>query len=135
MTGAVTAGAFPPVAQRYLSQAREMQALSFSDHIPLVCFGIALPSLVLFAEWLYARSGDHLCNAIARRWSRIMVTLFAVDVITGTVLIFAMGLLWPNFTGTFGGVLGLRFAVEGFSFFMEAILIGIYTYGGTGRSR
>jgi cytochrome d ubiquinol oxidase subunit I len=65
----------------------------------------------------------------ARRWSRVMVALFAVGVITGTVLSFEMGLLWPNFTGRFGGVFGLGFAIEGFSFFMEAIFIGIYVYG------
>ncbi len=112
-----------------------MQALSFSVHIPLVCFGIALPSLVLFTEWLYARTGDRLYHTIARRWSRVMVTLFAVGVITGTVLSFEMGLLWPNFTGTFGGVFGLGFAVEGFSFFMEAIFIGIYVYGWDRLSR
>ena len=58
-----------------------------------------------------------------------MVALFAVGVITGTVLSFEMGLLWPNFTGTFGWVFGLGFAIEGFSFFMEAIFIGIYVYG------
>jgi cytochrome bd ubiquinol oxidase subunit I len=40
-----------------------------------------------------------------------------------------MGLLWPNFTGTFGAVFGLGFAIEGFSFFLEAIFIGIYVYG------
>ena len=58
-----------------------------------------------------------------------MVALFAVGVITGTILSFEMGLLWPNFTGTFGSVFGLGFAIEGFSFFVEAIFIGIYVYG------
>ena len=58
-----------------------------------------------------------------------MVALFAVGVITGTILSFEMGLLWPNFTATFGSVFGLGFAIEGFSFFMEAIFIGIYVYG------
>jgi cytochrome bd ubiquinol oxidase subunit I len=61
--------------------------------------------------------------------TRVMVALFAVGVITGTLLSFDMGLLWPNFTATFGSVFGLGFAVEGFSFFMEAIFIGIYVYG------
>ena len=129
------ATAFPPVAQSYLTEARQMQALSFTVHIPLVCFGIALPALVLFAEWMYARTGERVYWTIARRWSRVMVTLFAVGVITGTVLSFEMGLLWPNFTGTFGGVFGLGFAVEGFSFFMEAIFIGIYIYGWDRLSR
>ncbi|HEY1449343.1 MAG TPA: cytochrome ubiquinol oxidase subunit I, partial [Solirubrobacteraceae bacterium] len=115
--------------QAYLLQARQMQALSFSVHIPLVCFGIAFPAMVLFCEWLYLRSGDELYRTLARRWTRIMAALFAVGVITGTILSFEMGLLWPNFTATFGSVFGLGFAVEGFSFFMEAIFIGIYIYG------
>ena len=115
--------------QAYLLQARQMQALSFSVHIPLVCFGIAFPAMVLFVEWLYLRSGDQLYLTLARRWTRIMAALFAVGVITGTILSFEMGLLWPNFTATFGSVFGLGFAIEGFSFFMEAIFIGIYVYG------
>jgi cytochrome d ubiquinol oxidase subunit I len=98
-------------------------------HIPLVCFGVALPVMMLFAEWLGLRTGDRLYTTIARRWSRLVLALFAVGVITGTVLSFEMGLLWPNFTATFGSVFGLGFAIEGFSFFMEAIFIGIYAYG------
>ncbi len=121
--------ALGPVHQHYLVQARQMQALSFAVHIPLVCFGIAFPAMVLFVEWIYRRTGDEVYGTIARRWTRVMVALFAVGVITGTVLSFEMGLLWPNFTATFGSVFGLGFAVEGFSFFMEAIFIGIYVYG------
>jgi cytochrome d ubiquinol oxidase subunit I len=123
------ATALAPVSQHYLDEARQMQALSFVVHIPLVCFGIAFPAMVLFAEWLYLRTGDDLYRTLARRWTRVMVALFAVGVITGTILSFEMGLLWPNFTGTFGAVFGLGFAIEGFSFFLEAIFIGIYVYG------
>jgi cytochrome d ubiquinol oxidase subunit I len=126
---AFAASTLAPVPQDYLLQARQMQALSFAVHIPLVCFGIAFPAMVLFVEWLYLRTGDELFRTLARRWSKVMVALFAVGVITGTILSFEMGLLWPNFTATFGGVFGLGFAVEGFSFFMEAIFIGIYVYG------
>jgi cytochrome d ubiquinol oxidase subunit I len=123
------AAALAPGQQKYLLEARQMQALSFAVHIPLVCFGIALPPLLLYAEWLYLRSGDALYRTLARRWTRIMVALFAAGVVTGTILSFEMGLLWPSFTGTFGGVFGLGFAIEGFSFFIEAIFIGIYVYG------
>src|SRR3954468_23912290 len=123
------ASALAPVQQHYLDEARQMQALSFAVHIPLVCFGVAFPAMVLFAEWLHLRTGDELYRTIARRWTRVMVALFAVGVITGTILSFAMGQLWPNFTSTFGAVFGLGFAVEGFSFFIEAIFIGIYVYG------
>ena len=123
------ADALLPVHQQYLHQARQMQALSFAVHIPLVAFGISFPAMVLFAEARWLRTGDPLYRTLARRWTRILVALFAVGVITGTILSFEMGLLWPNFTATFGGVFGLGFAIEGFSFFLEAIFIGIYVYG------
>ena len=106
-----------------------MQALSFIVHIPLVCFGIAFPAMVIFVEWLHHRTGDELYLTLAKRWSKVMIALFAVGVITGTILSFEMGLLWPNFMATFGSVFGLGFAIEGFSFFVEAIFIGIYVYG------
>jgi cytochrome d ubiquinol oxidase subunit I len=123
------------VQQHYLLQARQMQALSFAVHIPLVCFGIAFPVLILYVEWLWLRTGDPVYRTLAERWTRVMLTLFAVGVITGTILSFEMGLLWPAFTGTFGGVFGLGFMIEGFSFFMEAIFIGIYAYGWNRLSR
>ena len=118
-----------PVDQQYLLEAREMQALSFVVHIPLVCFAIAFPLMVLFVEWLWLRTGDELYRTLARRWTKVMAALFAIGVITGTILSFEMGLLWPAFTGKFGSVFGLGFAIEGFSFFTEAIFIGIYIYG------
>jgi cytochrome bd ubiquinol oxidase subunit I len=121
--------ALAPVQQDYLLEARQMQALSFAVHIPLVCFGVAFPAMLMFVEWLYLRTGDELYRVLAKRWTKIMVALFAVGVITGTILSFEMGLLWPNFMATFGSVFGLGFAVEGFSFFVEAIFIGIYVYG------
>jgi cytochrome d ubiquinol oxidase subunit I len=116
-------------AQRYLLEARQMQALSFAVHIPLVCFGIAFPAMVLTSEWLHMRTGDPVYLTLARRWTRVMLALFAAGVVTGTVLSFEMGLLWPQFTAVFGSVFGLGFAIEGFSFFLEAIFIGIYAYG------
>jgi cytochrome d ubiquinol oxidase subunit I len=85
--------------------------------------------MLLYAEWRYLQTGDPLYRTLARRWTRVMAALFAAGVVTGTILSFEMGLLWPKFTGTFGGVFGLGFAVEGFSFFTEAIFIGIYIYG------
>src|SRR4051812_50137317 len=85
--------------------------------------------MVLFAEWRYLRTGDPVYRAIAQRWSKVMLTLFAVGVVTGTILSFEFGLLWPDFVAAFGNVFGLGFALEGFSFFLEAIFIGIYVYG------
>src|SRR5437764_14113196 len=110
-----SAAAFAPVDQHYLLQARQMQALSFAVHIPLVAFAISFPAMALFVEWLGHRTGDRLYLTLARRWTRVMVALFAVGVITGKVLSFELGLLWPNCTGTFGRVFGLGFAIEGFS--------------------
>src|SRR5580693_4630989 len=117
------------VDQHYLFEARQMQALSLAVHIPLVCFGIAFPVLVLVAEYRYLRTGDQLYRTLARRWSRIMLALFAVGVVTGTILSFELGLLWPVWMQDFGNVFGLGFTLEGFSFFLEAIFIGIYAYG------
>jgi cytochrome d ubiquinol oxidase subunit I len=121
--------ALDPVQQAYLLEARQMQALSFAVHIPLVCFGIAFPAMVLRAEWLWLRTGDEVYRVLAMRWTKVMVALFACGVVTGTILSFELGLLWPGFMGTFGAVFGLGFALEGFSFFVEAIFIGIYVYG------
>src|SRR3954447_19116644 len=129
MIGPAVLAALAPGEQQHLLEARQMQALSFIVHIPLVAFGTAFPAMVLFAEWLHHRTGDPALRELARRWTRIMVALFAVGVITGTVLSFEMGLLWPGFTATFGSVFGLGFAIEGFSFFVEAIFIGVYVYG------
>ncbi len=121
--------AFGASDQAYLFQARQMQALSFTAHIPLVCFGVAFPAFVVFVEWLHLRTGDDVYRVLARRWSKVMLALFAVGVVTGTILSFEMGLLWPNFMATFGDVFGLGFTIEGISFFVEAIFIGIYVYG------
>ncbi|HEY6778703.1 MAG TPA: cytochrome ubiquinol oxidase subunit I [Thermoleophilaceae bacterium] len=130
MRGDVIDGALGgPAEQEYLLQARQMQALSLAEHIPLVCFGIAFPAMVLFLEGLWLRTGDPLYKAVAKRWSKAMIILFACGVVTGTILSFELGLLWPEFMATFGEVFGIGFALEGFSFFMEAIFIAICVYG------
>jgi cytochrome d ubiquinol oxidase subunit I len=129
MRMALLAAALGPVDQEYLDEARQMQALSFAIHIPLVCFGIAFPTMVLFCESLWLRTGDPLYRTLAQRWSKIMLALFAAGVVTGTILSFEMGLLWPGFMARFGDVFGLGFSLEAFSFFVEAIFIAIYVYG------
>jgi len=125
LTWLLAAAPFAPVDQEYLFEARQMQALSFAVHIPLVCFGIAFPAFVLFVEALWLRTGDPVYRTIAKRWSKVMLALFAVGVVTGTILSFELGLLWPNFMATFGDVFGLGFTLEAFSFFVEAIFIAI----------
>ncbi len=118
-----------PEMQEYLLEARQMQALSLGVHIPLVCFGIAFPAMVLFAEGLWLRTGDPAYKALAKRWSKVMLILFAIGVVTGTILSFELGLLWPRFMEQWGEVFGVAFALEGASFFVEAIFIAIYVYG------
>jgi cytochrome bd ubiquinol oxidase subunit I len=123
------AAPFAPVDQEYLFEARQMQALSFAVHIPLACFGMAFPAFVVFMEALWLRTGDPIYRTVAKRWSKVMLALFAVGVVTGTILSFELGLLWPGFMATFGEVFGLGFTLEAFSFFVEAIFIAIYVYG------
>ena len=115
--------------QAYLLEARQLQALSFAIHIPLVCFGVALPALVVYTEWRAHRTGDPDLALLARRWSKTMVALFAVGVVTGTILSFELGLLWPAFMARYGAVFGLAFTLEGISFFVEGIFVAIYVYG------
>jgi cytochrome bd ubiquinol oxidase subunit I len=115
--------------QHYLLEARQMQALSLGVHIPLVCFGIAFPVMVLFVEWLYLRTGNPTYKTLAKRWSKVMLILFAIGVVTGTILSFELGLLWPRFMQKWGEVFGFAFAIEGIAFFVEAIFIAVYVYG------
>jgi cytochrome d ubiquinol oxidase subunit I len=94
-----------------------------------VCFGIAFPAMFLFVEGLHLRTGDPLYKALAKRWSKVALVLFAVGVVTGTILSFEMGLLWPEFMASFGSVFGFAFGLEGIFFFLEAIFLAIYVYG------
>src|SRR5207302_10505114 len=96
--------AVAPVDQHYLFQARQMRARSLAVHIPLVCFGIAFPAMVLFAEWRYLKTGDPLFRTLAKRWSDGMLSLFAVGVVTCTILSVERGLLWRGFRAAFRSV-------------------------------
>ncbi len=113
----------------HLTAARQLQAFSFAFHIVLVAFGVAMPAFVLTIEAIGRRRDDAEIVDLARRWSRVMVVLFAVGVVSGTVLSFEMGLLWPGFMQRYASVFGTAFAMEGFSFFVEAIFLAIYVYG------
>src|SRR5918997_112161 len=119
----------PGGAQPDALEARQMQALSLAVHIPIVCMGIAFPAMILFVEGLYLRTGEPPYKALAQRWSKVALVIFAVGVITGTILSFEFGLLWPEFVAAFGEIFGLAFGLEGISFFLEAIFIAIYVYG------
>lgn len=112
-----------------LLPARQQMALSLGWHIILACFGVAFPTMILVAHWRGVHRGDEVALGLARRWSKVSAVLFAIGAVSGTVLSFEMGLLWPGLMGTYGDVLGLPFAFEGLSFFVEAIFLGLYLYG------
>ncbi|MGE0679526.1 MAG: cytochrome ubiquinol oxidase subunit I [Candidatus Binatia bacterium] len=112
-----------------LLAARMQMAFTLGFHIILACFGVGLPVLMLFAEGQFLRTADAGWKILARRWSKAFAVLFGVGAVSGTVLSFELGLLWPQFMGAFGAVIGLPFTLEGFAFFLEAIFVGIYLYG------
>jgi cytochrome d ubiquinol oxidase subunit I len=109
--------------------ARAQMATTLGFHIILACLGIALPTIVLLAEFIGLRRRDNVAMLLARRWSQAMGVLVAVGAVTGTVLSFEMGLLWPGLMRKYGAVLGLPFGIEGLFFFLEAIFTAIYLYG------
>jgi cytochrome bd ubiquinol oxidase subunit I len=109
--------------------ARAQMATTLGFHIILACFGIALPTFVLLAEFLGLRRRNETAMRLARRWSQVMAVLIAVGAVTGTVLSFELGLLWPGLMRQYGAVLGFPFALEGVFFFLEAIFAAIYLYG------
>ncbi|WP_420705464.1 cytochrome ubiquinol oxidase subunit I [Streptomyces sp. NRRL F-5126] len=111
-----------------LSAARAQMGFSLAWHIVVACLGVGLPLLTLAAEWYGIRTGNPAHRLLARRWARAMGVLFAVGAVSGTILSFEMGLLWPGLMGRFGQVIGLPFALEGIAFFIEAIFLGIYLY-------
>ena len=112
-----------------LLPAREQMALSLGWHIIIACFGVALPTMILVMHWRGVYRDDPVALRLAKRWAKASAVLFAIGAVSGTVLSFEMGLLWPGLMGTFGDVLGLPFAFEGLAFFVEAIFLGIYLFG------
>ncbi|HEX2313173.1 MAG TPA: cytochrome ubiquinol oxidase subunit I [Thermomonospora sp.] len=111
-----------------LGAARMQMALSLGWHIVLACFGVGMPAITLLAEWRGHRTGDVAYRLLARRWARAMGVLFAVGAVSGTILSFEMGLLWPGLMGRYGEVIGLPFSLEGIAFFIEAVFLGVYLY-------
>src|SRR6187455_1529494 len=112
-----------------LLAARVQMAFTLGVHIVLACLGVGMPVLLLAAEGLALRTGDPEWTTLSRRWSRAFAVLFAMGAVTGTVLSFELGLLWPELMGRFGSVIGLPFTLEAFAFFVEAIFVGIWLYG------
>ena len=112
-----------------LLAARTQMAVSLGFHIIFAEIGVAMPLLMVLAEWRWRRTGDPVYRDLARRWARGTAILFAVGAVSGTVLSFELGLLWPGFMRFAGAVIGMPFSLEGFAFFTEAIFLGIYLYG------
>src|SRR4051794_12557124 len=104
-------------------------AFTLGFHIVLSCLGVALPATILLANYIGLKRGDDDAMELAKRWSKAMAVTFAVGAVTGTVLSFEFGLLWPNFMDRFGAAFGIAFAIEGIFFFLEAIFLAIYIYG------
>jgi cytochrome d ubiquinol oxidase subunit I len=118
--------ASPPPA---LLPSRIQMAFTLAYHIILVPMGVTLPLLTVLMEGIGLRRNDPIALRLARRWSVVMAVQFAVGAVTGTVLSFEFGILWPRLMGRFGDVFGIGFGIEGWAFFLEAIFIGIYLYG------
>ena len=114
-----------------LLAARSQMAMSLAFHIIFAAIGIAMPLLMVIAEWRWLRSRDEIYLTLAKRWAKGTAILFAVGAVSGTVLSFELGLLWPGFMGYAGSIIGMPFSLEGFAFFTEAIFLGIYLYGWT----
>jgi cytochrome d ubiquinol oxidase subunit I len=109
--------------------ARAQMAFTLAYHIILVPIGVSFPFITLLMNYLGLRRHDPVALQLARRWSTVMAITFAVGAVTGTVLSFEFGLLWPAMIGRWGDVFGLGFTIEGWAFFLEAILLAIYLYG------
>ena len=112
-----------------LLAARELMAFTLGFHIVLACIGVAFPALVLTANYIGLKREDPDAMRLARRWSKVAAVTFAIGAVTGTVLSFEFGLLWPGFMERFGDAFGIAFAIEGIFFFTEAIFLAIYIYG------
>jgi cytochrome bd ubiquinol oxidase subunit I len=112
-----------------LLAARTQMAVSLGFHIIFAEIGIAMPLMMVLAEWRYRRTGDAAYLDLAKRWARGTAILFAVGAVSGTVLSFELGLLWPSFMRLAGAIIGVPFSLEGFAFFTEAIFLGVYLYG------
>src|SRR6266496_6804770 len=112
-----------------LLPAREQMAFTLGFHIILVPFGVAFTFITMIANYRAIRRNDAEALLLAQRWSKVAAVLFAVGAVSGTVLSFEMGLLWPRLMDRFGAAYGLPFTVEGIFFFLEAIFVAIYIYG------
>lgn len=109
--------------------ARFDMAFSLAFHMFFAVAGIGMPLLMVIAEGLWLRTREDTYLTLAKRWAKGTAILFAVGAVSGTVLSFELGLMWPGFMRFAGAIVGVPFSLEGFAFFTEAIFLGIYLYG------
>jgi cytochrome d ubiquinol oxidase subunit I len=114
-----------------LLAARAQMAMSLAFHIIFAVMGIGMPLLMVLAERQWLRTRQPVWLDLAKRWSKGTAILFAVGAVSGTVLSFELGLLWPTFMEYAGPIIGMPFSLEGIAFFTEAIFLGVYLYGWT----
>jgi cytochrome d ubiquinol oxidase subunit I len=112
-----------------LFAARSQMGVSLAFHIIFAVIGIGMPLLMVVSEWRHQRTGDPVYLDLAKRWSKGTAIMFAVGAVSGTILSFELGLLWPRFMEVAGPIIGMPLSLEGFAFFTEAIFLGIYLYG------
>jgi cytochrome d ubiquinol oxidase subunit I len=112
-----------------LLAARSQMAISLGFHIVFACIGMTMPVLMAFSEWRWLRTGKEVFLDITKAWSKGVAIFFAVGAVSGTVLSFELGLLWPTFMQHAGAIIGMPFSWEGTAFFVEAIALGIFLYG------
>src|SRR5712691_8165658 len=112
-----------------LLAARAQMGVSLAFHIIFAVVGIGMPVLMVVAERRWQTTRDAVYLDLAKRWAKGTAILFAVGAVSGTVLSFELGLLWPGFMAQAGALIGMPFSLEGFAFFTEAIFLGVYLYG------
>lgn len=104
-----------------------MSTLMF--HIVFVCIGMAMPFLMAVAHFRWLRTGDPIYKELTKAWSKGVAIFFAVGAVSGTVVTFQLGLIWPTFMREAGPIIGLPLALEGAAFFTEAVALGLFLYG------
>lgn len=109
--------------------ARSQMAVSLGFHIIFSCVGMVMPFFMAISHYKYLRTGDELYKGLTKAWSKGIAILFATGAVSGTMLSFELGLLWPEFMKHAGPIFGMPFSLEGTAFFVEAIAIGFFLYG------
>ena len=112
-----------------LLAARLQMTISLGFHIIFACIGMVMPFLMVVSHWIWLKKREPVYYELTHAWSRGVAILFATGAVSGTVLSFELGLLWPTFMEHAGPIFGMPFSLEGTAFFLEAIAIGLYLYG------